>query len=89
MQKERNTGLNVSSSASRLWHPNDQRKEFDRRVSELARDFQALMPDSKPTVTRADLEAFFKGKGIYDAHKLDAIFEVLDDNRDGVFTKYE
>lgn len=80
--------LNVSISSARVKQTMDMKKDFDKRVVALNKEFQELTRSGKGVIDKFELGAFFERHGVVNSQKIETVFQELDENNDGQITKY-
>jgi len=80
--------MNMSASTSQMRLALEKKKEFDRRVHALTKEFRELNAHNKLALTVEDFLAFFKANALMDYGKVSRIFQEFDETNSQQVTKY-
>jgi hypothetical protein len=81
--------MSVSVSTVRPGSIIEKKREFDKRVVSLTKDFEELVKPGRTGIEKEDIRRYLESNGIYNVRKLDLIFETLDKDMDGLITKFK
>ena len=67
----------------------EKKKEFDKRVISLTKDFEELVKPGRTGIQKENIASYLESNGIYNSRKVDLIFETLDEDMDGLIIKFK
>jgi len=79
------TSVSVAPTSAR--QQVDRKKEFDRRVLALTKEFQELNTQNKQSLTIEDFTQFYQTQGMSDSHRIQTMFDEFDEEASGQITK--
>ena len=78
---------NLSMSVGPARQASEKKREFDRRVIALTKEYQELNPESKPYLILEDFIKFYKEAGNNNADRAQIMFQEFDEGLSGQVTK--
>ena len=83
--------MSLSASTAKMGSVNsikDKRREFDRRVAALSKEYDELLRPGKNAIDKNDIRNFLSKIGRNNENQVNMIFQLLDENKDDLITKY-